>query len=81
MKHKALRASQLVLGLVLFAAGTGPSGGFDLVVQQIAMVGARQWLGLVAGSAIAPVSERIAAALPRQLAPPASGDLPSSKSA
>ena len=41
------------------------------MVHQIEMMGTRQWLGLMAGSAIAPVSERIAAAFPRQLASPA----------
>jgi hypothetical protein len=41
------------------------------VVQQIETMGARQWLGLMAGSAFAPVSERVAAAFPRQFASPA----------
>ena len=71
MKHKAVRGLRLLLGLVLFAAGNGQSGGFDLVVQQIEIIGARLWLGLMAGSAINPLSERVAAALPRQLASPA----------
>jgi hypothetical protein len=30
------------------------------------MIGARQWLGLMAGSAMAPVSGRIATAFPRR---------------
>jgi len=71
MKHRTLRGLQLLLGLVLFAVGSGQPGGFDLVVQQIEIMGARQWLGLMAGSAINPLSERVAAALPRQLASPA----------
>jgi hypothetical protein len=47
MKHRTLRGLQLLLGLVLFAAGSGQPGGFDLVVQQIEIMGARQWLGLM----------------------------------
>jgi len=81
MKHKALRASQLLFGLLLFAAGGGQPGGLDLVVQQIETVGARQWLGLMARSAVAPVSERVAAAFPRQPAAPVRDDLPSSRRA
>src|SRR5262245_15704411 len=60
MKHRTLRGLQLLLGLVLFAAGSGQPGGLDLVVQQIEIMGARQWLGLMAGSVIAPVSQRVA---------------------
>ena len=81
MKHKALRALQLVLGLLLFAAGGTQPGGFDLVAQQIAITGPRQWFGLMVGAAIAPVSERIAAVFPRQPAPPAWGGLPNTKRA
>jgi hypothetical protein len=60
MQHKAFRGLQLALGLLLFAAGGGQPAGLGLVVQQIEMIGARQWLGLMAGSAMAPVSGRIA---------------------
>ena len=73
MKHGASRWLRVVLGLLLFAAGGAQPGGFDLVAQQIESMGARQWLGVMAGAAIAPLSQRIAGALPRQLAP---GDLP-----
>jgi hypothetical protein len=66
MQPQALRGLQLVLGLVLFAAGGGQPIGLGVVAQQIEMIGARQWLGLMAGSAVAPLSERIAAALPRR---------------
>jgi hypothetical protein len=69
MQPKALRGLQLVLGLVLFAAGGGQPIGLGVVAQQIEMIGARQWLGLMAGSAMAPLSERIAAVLPRRLTP------------
>jgi hypothetical protein len=65
MKHQALRWLRVSLGLLLFAAGGGQPGGFDLVAQQVQVMGARQWLGLMAGAAIAPVSQRIAGALPR----------------
>ena len=54
MKHQAFRWLRLSLGLLLFAAGGGQPGGFDLVAQQIQVMGARQWLGLMAGSAIGP---------------------------
>ena len=33
MKHKTLRGLQLLLGLLLFAAGSGQTGGVGLVVQ------------------------------------------------
>jgi hypothetical protein len=70
MKHKTLRWLQLLLGLLLFGAGSGQPGGIDLVVQQIETIGARQWLSLMAGSivssapVITPVSQRIARAFP-----------------
>jgi hypothetical protein len=65
MKYQTLRWLRVVLGLLLVAVIGGQPGGFDLVAQQIQIMGARQWLGLMAGSAIAPVSQRIAGALPR----------------
>jgi hypothetical protein len=68
---KAFRGLQLALALLLFAAGGGQPIGLGLVAQQIEMIGARQWLGLMAGSAMAPLSERVAAALPGRLAPAA----------
>ena len=70
MKHRTLRGLQLLLGLVLFAVGSGQPGGFDLVVQQIEIMGARQWLGLMAGSVIAPVRQRVAGGFPHWLTPP-----------
>jgi hypothetical protein len=69
MKHRTLRGLQLLLGLVLFAAGSGQPGGLDLVVQQIEIMGARQWLGLMAGSVIAPVSQRVAGGFSHSLTP------------
>ena len=74
MKRKGLCWFRLLLGLALFAAFGAPPGGLGVVVQHIQIVGARQWLNLVAGSfagslvsstpLVAPVSERIARALP-----------------
>jgi hypothetical protein len=81
MRYKALRALQLVLGLLLFTAGSGQPGGFDLVAQQIAITGPRQWLGLMVGAAIAPVRQRIAAAFPHHLAPTRWTDLPGANTA
>src|SRR5262249_39968932 len=69
MKQRTLRGLQLLLGLVLFAAGSGQPGGLDLVVQQIEIMGARQWLGLMAGSVIAPVSQRVAGGFFHSLTP------------
>jgi hypothetical protein len=80
MKRKAYWGLRLLLGLFLFAAGSGQPGGLGLVVQQIELVGARQWLNLLAGSMIssapvvAPVSQRIARTFPRRpVALPADG--------
>jgi hypothetical protein len=73
MKHKALSGLRVVLSLIIvFAAGGGGQrDGFNLVVQQIGIIGPRQWLGLMAGSivasapVIAPLTERIARSLPQ----------------
>jgi hypothetical protein len=75
MKRKTLRWLQLLLGLLLFGAGSGQPGGIDLVVQQIGTIGARQWLSLMAGSivssapVITPVRQRIARAFPSRPIP------------
>jgi hypothetical protein len=72
MKSKALFGLRLLLGLLLFAAGSGQTGGLDVVVQQIRTIGPRQWLSLMAGSivsnapVVAPVSQRIARASPNR---------------
>ena len=72
MKFNALFGLRLLLGLLLLAAGSGQTGGVDLVVQQIRTIGPRQWLSLVAGSimsnapVVAPVSQRIARAFPNR---------------
>jgi hypothetical protein len=76
VQHKALHGLQIVLGLLLFAAGGGQPAGLGLVAQQIEMIGARQWLGLMAGSAMAPISGHIAAAFPRRLGSSAWDELP-----
>jgi hypothetical protein len=65
MKHKALRGLRIVLGVIIvLVAGGGQRDGFSLVVQQIQIIGPRQWLGLMAGSIVAPLTERIARSLP-----------------
>ena len=77
MKHKAFRVLGVALSLIAFAAGGSQYDGLNLVVQQIRAIGARQWLGLMAGSivgsapAIAPLTERIARSLPRRAVPAA----------
>lgn len=69
MKNKALRALRIFLSLAVLAAGGSRSEGLNLMVQQIRLIGARQWLGLVAGSivagapVIAPLGDRIARSL------------------
>ena len=79
MKHKALRALGVALSIIVFAAVGGQHDGLNLVVQQIRVIGARQWLGLMVGSivagspAIAPLTERIAGSLPRRAVPAAEG--------
>jgi hypothetical protein len=67
MKHQALRGLRVVLSLIIVAAtGGGEGGELGLVVQQIGVIGPRQWLGLMAGSfvagapVIAPLTEDIA---------------------
>ena len=84
MKHKALRGLRVVLGLIVVFAGAASGGGqrdgFSLVVQQIALIGPRQWLGLMAGSVvssapvIAPLTVRVVRSLPRSIGPGGIGD-------
>jgi len=77
MQHKAVRALGVALSLIIFAAGGGQHDGLNLLVQQIRTIGARQWIGLMAGSlvagapAIAPLTERIARSLPGRAVPAA----------
>jgi hypothetical protein len=52
MKYKALFWLRLLVGLVLFAASSGQTGGLGPVVQQIETIGPRQWLSLMAGSIV-----------------------------
>jgi hypothetical protein len=78
MKYKALFGLRLVLGLLLFASGSGQTGGLGLVVQQIETIGPRQWLSLMAAGSIvfsAPVSQRIARAFRRRFVPFADGGI------
>ena len=70
MKCKALFGLRLLLGLLLFSAGSSPGGGADVVIEQIKAIGPRQWLGLMAGviassaPVIAPVAQRITRGFP-----------------
>jgi hypothetical protein len=60
MKNKAFRALQLSLGLLLFAVAGRPVGGADdVLIQQIEMMGPRQWFGLMAGSVVAPLAHTV----------------------
>jgi hypothetical protein len=67
MKDKALRGLPVLLSLIIvFAAAGGQRAGLNLVIQQIRVIGPRQWLGLMAALAvanvpvIAPMTERFA---------------------
>jgi hypothetical protein len=70
MKRKTLYGLRLLLGLVLFAVGSGQTGGLDVIVQHIQTIGPRQWLSLMAGSivsnvpVVAPVNQRITRTFP-----------------
>jgi hypothetical protein len=70
MKHKVAHALGIALSLIVFAVGGSQQDGLNLAVQQIRIIGTRQWLGLMAGSivgsapVIAPLTERIARSLP-----------------
>jgi hypothetical protein len=87
MKCKALFGLRLLLGLILFAVGSGQSGGLDLVVQHIQTIGPRQWLSLMTGSIvfnappIAPVSQDIARAFSSRSVPFVSEEIASGNSA
>ena len=87
MKCKALYGFRLLLGLVLFAIGSGQTGGLDIVVQHIQTIGPRQWLSLMAGSivsnapVVAPVSQRIARTFPSRSVPFASEEIAGGNSA
>ena len=76
MKCKALFGLRLLLGLVLFAIGSGQTGGFDVVVRQIETIGPKQWLKLMAGSIVSSASagERVAHAFPDRGMPFASDE-------
>jgi hypothetical protein len=69
MKSKALSALRLLLGLLVFAAGSDQTGGFGLVLTQIEAIGPRQWLNLMAGTIVGatPTREQIVRVLPRRL--------------
>ena len=87
MKCKALFGLRLLLGLILFAVGSGQTGGLDLVVQHIQTIGPRQWLSLMAGSIVsnappvAPVSQHIARAFSSRSVPFVSEEIAGGNSA
>jgi hypothetical protein len=72
VKSKLLLGLRILLSVVVLAAAGSRSDGLGLAVQQIRIIGARQWLGLTAGSivasvpVIAPLSNRIAGSLPTE---------------
>jgi hypothetical protein len=69
MKCKMLRGLRILLSVVALVAAGSRTEGLSLMVQQISIIGARQWLGLMVGSilagapVIAPLSDRIALSL------------------
>ena len=87
MKHWALHGLGVAVSLIVLAAGGGQHDGLNLLVQQIRAIGARQWLGLMAGTivagapATAPLTERIARSLPRGTVPAAESGASTAKTA
>ena len=81
MKCKAFRALGILLSIAVLAAGGSRNETLNLVVQQIRVIGARQWLGLMAGSivagapVIAPLGDRIALSLAHGAGPAAASDI------
>jgi hypothetical protein len=76
MKANKLCVFRLLAGLIGMALGAGQAyGAVPLMAQQIEMLGARHWLGLMAGtviartSALAPVTRRIHESFERRLSP------------
>jgi uncharacterized membrane protein YedE/YeeE len=76
MKANKFCIFRLFATLLAVAMGAGQGGGhLPLLAQQIEMIGARQWLGLMAGAIVAttpvlaPVSRRIAGSFARRAAP------------
>jgi len=53
---------RLLFSLVLVALAGRQAGGIRLMVEQVEVLGPRQWLGLVAGSFVptGPITQRIA---------------------
>ena len=53
MKCKILRGLRILLSVAVLAAAGSRNEGLSLMVQQISVIGPRQWLGLMAGSIVA----------------------------
>ena len=73
MKANKFCILRLLAGLAAISLGAGQAGGaVPLMAQQIEMIGARHWFGLMAGTIVAttpvlaPVSRRIAARFSRR---------------
>jgi hypothetical protein len=49
-KSKIIYVLQFALGLVALAAGGLKVGSLDLVIDQLDVIGPREWLGIMAGS-------------------------------
>jgi len=49
-KSKIVYVLQFALGLVALAAGGLKVGSLDLVIDQLDVIGPREWLGIMAGS-------------------------------
>jgi hypothetical protein len=60
MKCKAIRALQLLLGLILFSTGGAHDCGFDLVVEQVRAIGPGAWIQLITGAQLNGLREAIA---------------------
>ena len=60
MKCKAIRALQLLLGLILFSTGGAHDCGFDLVVEQVRAIGPGAWIQLITGAQLNGLREAMA---------------------
>jgi hypothetical protein len=60
MKCKAIRALQLVLGLILFSAGATQDSGLGLIVEQVRAIGPGAWVRLTTGAQLNGLREAMA---------------------
>ena len=52
MKCKILRGLRILLSVAVLAAAGSRTEGLSLMVQQISIIGPRQWLGLMVGRSL-----------------------------